>query len=663
MKKCFYPIQVICFLFLSFYSSVLFGTDCKDIFSFAQQPSFKNGLSVVDLSKIPSRYKRFIRSVADPSNEYGYLQADYKVGEASDSDRILYPIVTVDLYSKGSESILKLDALVISPKEVLLALSVDDYIDINSFEIYYKNLNLTVTKEFSYDHKNFYQLSSPSELSVSPANFLSPRDALRDEFSLRYIPQNEKDILSFILPEAGSMVKLFLRSNIITKARLVDNTTFKNEQKFKEELGFKGKVFEDPNNGILDINTLMSRFFDPEILNEESREGIQELAIRRVVYDVAGFISYASELYFDEYKQKLEGKNSKFKWALRVIPVIAKILSFDTIIDSYTGTFVSHKGLLGYRDPMSLVSTSFLPNNNFYKYSSEKWIRGFDEEIEKLVDLYLGLQDRIHFSTIKPHLLLIDDVSRVDLKSALRSAFKRVIWSMGRILYLKDKEFFEKDRGSKHYPHFEGYATVVSSNTIITSKDSLFTMLKDNLSRFSDLVSVKKGNHFIDAIDIHEISVPGPGIATKSILVIRFPDGTFDDLPQVQVGTARGNEYGILVSESNFNNDNIALSLVKIEKSSSTNFDQSRVLRNADLIENPTMKPYTLKIEACTDPNNNAINFKRSGYPIFEKRKLVGILDGSHTNPNVIKLSEDLLSKIKELTKKDPKLKIGGINY
>ncbi len=655
-------VKVFCFSLLLVHSGVLLGSDCSNIFSFVETKTFKNGFSLVDLSKIPSVHKRFIRSVVDTSNEYNYLQADYKVEEGSESGRILYPVVTVDLYSKGSDSILKLSALVISPKEILLALDPDMSMDINSFEIYYKNLNLNVTKEFSYERRNVYQLSSPSELAIPPTSFSTKYDALRDVFSLRYVPQNEKDLLPFILPEASSMVKLFLRRNIITKARLVDNPTFVFEKDFKEELGFKGKVFEDPNNGILDINTLMSRFFDPEILNEESREGIQELAIRRLMYDVAGFISYATELYFDEYKQKLEGKDSKFKWALRVIPVIAKILSFDTIIDSYTGTFMSHKGLLGHRDPMSLVSTSFLPNNDFYKYSSEKWVRGFDEEIEELVDLYIGLQERIHVSTIKPHLLLIDDVSRVDLKSAIRSAFKRTIWSMGRILYLKDSKFFEKERDSRHYPHFEGYATVVSSNTIITSKNSLLTMLQDNLPRFSDPVSVKKGNRFIDAIDVHEIPTPGPGIATKSILVIRFPEGTFDDLPQVQVGTARGNEYGILVSESNFNNDNIALSLVKVEKSSSTNFDQSRVLRNADLIENPSMKPYTLEIEAVTDPENNAINFEHSGYPIFENRKLVGILDGTYLNPNVIKLSEELLSQIKALIDSDPKLKIRGIN-
>ncbi len=35
MKRCFHSsIQVICFLFLSFYSSVLFGTDCRTIFAF-----------------------------------------------------------------------------------------------------------------------------------------------------------------------------------------------------------------------------------------------------------------------------------------------------------------------------------------------------------------------------------------------------------------------------------------------------------------------------------------------------------------------------------------------------------------------------------------------------------------------------------------------------
>ena len=624
MRTYFYCVLKILIVLLALLEQeALFALDCSELFSYVQSKSVSDSKTVSTLSQIPSSYQRFVHGASHLVSEDSFIKIDTEES-SNDLDQQVYPVVDVDIFFKtGAETILK-PALILDSKTMLVV--VDKNIDRDSIDaVFYQDLNLKTVNEREYEGKKIYTLLSDIEFEIPDTSLENRQDqkTIREFLSLYNVPQDDSDINSFLFPQVGSVVKVFIRKNSIQKdgflydALRLQHKMFSEEDytPVKKDLGITDKLIRRAEKNLTEENGRI------KILNEVYR------FIENLQYNLG--INALSKADPDN-----EPKD------IKVGRIIAKILSSSRVRESYSGLFV--------------------PSRNLYKVDVEDMIVGFDEALEQLKDIFLDDDTKITIERIRSRYGIGKD-------EEIKIAFKKIIWAIGRRIYKADKKFFNKKESDGFEPDFVGYATIVSSNTIMTVSSVLKDIGIEDDEYFDDEVCIQNQSGFIDAVSMHHISYDNIS-SYVNVSFIRFPDGTFDNQVHAKLGYSNDKSRGILVTESE--DDTRSVTLVDMCEDPDSCFYKVYPVKEKDL-ESSSNENGKDENSSDSTPDNpkmdnsvkGVINPSRKGFPLFgSDDKLIGFLRGSIKKPQVILIPEGVVEEVKALISKNPKLKIRGMN-
>ena len=618
MRSCFYfVIQILLVVFiLLLKQGNLFALDCKNIFSYVQDKSYSRSIPINELSGESSSYDRFIRGVSGAVDKRSLVQLEGKI--PASLEQIPYPVVDIDVYLKTGSEEFVVSGLVINPYMALVVF--DENMDKNDIKaVFYKDIKLNIIDEKEYSGKKVYTLIADSKFTLSDSSLEQNQNnqSIRQFLSLYNIPQSSLDLHSFMYPPVGSVVKLFVRKNFFSKDDFLDDNrvVISDDSPLREELGITDRRIKtataslSPESGSFKVLVVVHEY---------------------ILWTVNRFLSYRSTGGFC-------GRYDDSDRA--TINLLSKILSSPALIKSY--------------------SKIFAPNRSLYKIDVDKWVVGYDDTIAEMVRVFLSSE-----------LEKADTVTQIckryglDRDKELKKAYKKVIWALGRHQYRKDKGFFRGNVKDFLEPSFVGYATVVSSNTVMTVTSNIYdNMLEEDERSFSDEVSVQKGDRFVDALAISSISYKVDNSKLK-LSLIRFPEGTFTDLPQAKIGYYEDESRGIVVTESK--DSNMAVTLVDICKDQDSCFYNVNPVRNWNLESDEVSEVVNLSTAAIRRKDNSfkqGISPSQKGLPVFgSKDQLIGILRGSEEQAQISMLSRNIEAYLKQAINEDPKLKIRGIN-
>ena len=619
-------VSFFCFLFLFLKSTLLVASNCSKIFSYVQDNSYSRNLPLTELSMISSSYDRFISGVSRLLvDKNSFIRLEQKKSNVALTQKP-YPVVDVDIYLKKGGDDLVSSSLVINPYIMLVVL--DKNIDKNDIQaIFYQDIKLNIIDEKEYSGKSVYTLLSDVKLDVSDSSLVTNQDNqnIRQFLSLYNVPRNENDLQSFFYPQVGSMIKVFVRKNFLLK----DN--------------FLSSIFTEWSGGY-DYRRLRERvYFWERFVEVKVDLGITKRRIKELtgtISEESGTFKILTELceYIRKEVSYYDGRTIKFFGSInpdteRFMNILAKLLSSDSLVKSYTKLFA--------------------PNRLLYKLDVNQWFEGHDDLIEELVDIYLD--DTDNYQAIET---ICKRYGVKDMKKELKVAMKRIIWATGRRLYKEDKKIFKGKQKTSFAPTFEGYATVVSSNAVITVSSNLKNVAGETDDNFSDEISIQKGDTFIDALGVSKFSY-GYGESKLNISLIRFPDGTFDGVPHAKIGYFEDESRGIMVTESE--EENRSVTLVDIFEDPDSYFYYVYPVKYLNL-ESETENT-TTSIRKKNDSIKDLINPSRKGQVIFGSNdQLIGFLRGASAKFQVTMITEGIDAFIKQAINEDPKLKIRGIN-
>ena len=212
--------------------------------------------------------------------------------------------------------------------------------------------------------------------------------------------------------------------------------------------------------------------------------------------------------------------------------------------------------------------------------------------------------------------------------------------------------------------HSSCVATIVSSNTVITTASCLAKLnwngkifiLKDNemVSAVAYYIDPGYFKNDFEKTDYSEES--GYGIPLNNIAVVRFPEGTFDGMPQAKISTSKDITEGQLMFPQNLTDKVIKMSRQQTKEDddefSSTQYGE---FKSVEPLPKSTLLGY-----------EEPIVFEGEGAPFFgPNKKVVAVLDEEGVRPNgsgSFSLLGDSIKFFEKITAFDKSLIIRGFN-
>ncbi len=356
-------------------------------------------------------------------------------------------------------------------------------------------------------------------------------------------------------------------------------------------------------------------------------------------------------------------------------------------------------------------------------YPCEDYVVGADQKINELVKLMMD-EDYVHILAIKTK-ANGKRFGREKISKEVVVVLKKLVWLFGKKVYIEKtkssessfKEFeqesfsdqqkdideiiheetetaFDKEKEDNEierllralakeirYTHKDTVfdsscsATVISSNTIITSASCLKKL------SWSGEIFVQKGSKKIKSIAyyihpdyfkpegsrIHETD-EGYVIYSYDIAVVRFPEGTFDNIEHVKLGFYNVNK-----------GTSITVKKVYDHKITKTIRDSIEMIRSVEDYEDygdyedfEDYEDYDDDMYGKYEPYESEKSFADSFYkdnssfigtPLFgTDGRLVGVFNGGFNNTHTFSMMQENEKFLKWVVKFDPKLKIRGIN-
>ena len=298
----------------------------------------------------------------------------------------------------------------------------------------------------------------------------------------------------------------------------------------------------------------------------------------------------------------------------------------------------------------------------------EKYLEGVDKEIEDLINTlfweyiagkHYAYGDAISLS-MKASDIFKKEVTRERILKETNITLKQVIWHLFEKLVLDQSLAYQEDIDDQFQEdvfQYSSNATVISSNTIITSARLLAAMGKHGQ------VYVKKGSEkvasiayyidpgfFIDAAYKIELQRS----LGNDIAIVRFPEGTFDGVRQAKISTQENVTEGNLVLPRTKTKNEV----IKVSNKNSS--------EEKDEMEEIELGFYDWQFWAVESLPDSVSAFEGSGASIFGSDNGVSAVVeymGLGVNGLVdVSLIEDSQKFFKKITEFDSELKMNGTN-
>ena len=194
------------------------------------------------------------------------------------------------------------------------------------------------------------------------------------------------------------------------------------------------------------------------------------------------------------------------------------------------------------------------------------------------------------------------------------------------------KEIFSRKKDS---------STISGKRAIVISSNLLLTIKSVVDPEFSEEIGIYKEDKLVEALGVYELD------KNSEFVIIRFPEGTFDNTTFTQLGTLKDATSGLLVG--NFKEKGKLKYIVKFDLNPITKLHDFELLQN-----NGSVSKKKDKARSVTD---NTIDTYCRGCPLSQNGRVVGLYNGVKPIHSFAMFSDEEIRKIEEFVKDEARSK------